>query len=122
MRVPSGRQPEEAVMESHKVHFFELETDGTLDLLEDPLLDALYEAGCDDALVGHRRLDFARRADSWEEALKSARADAESVPGVRVVAVRIDAEDIEAVPAASRASSARTAEASQRSYRSAAAV
>ena len=109
-------------MEAHKVHFFELETDGTLDLLEDPLLDALYEAGCDDALVGHRRLDFARRADSWEEALKSARADAESVPGVRVVAVRIDAEDIEAAPAASRASAARTAEADQRSYRSAAAV
>ena len=109
-------------MEAHKVHFFELETDGTLDLLEDPLLDALYEAGCDDALVGHRRLDFARRAGSWEEALKSARADAESVPGVRIVAVRIDAEDIEAAPAAPRASAARTAEASQRSYRSAAAV
>ena len=109
-------------MQAHRVHFFELETDGTLDLLEDSLLDALYEAGCDDALVGHRRLDFARRADIWEEALKSARADAESVPGVRIVAVKIDAEDIEAAPAASRASATRTAEASQRSYRSAAAV
>jgi hypothetical protein len=107
-------------MEANKVHFFELETDGTLDLLEDSLLDALYEAGCDDALVGHRRLDFARRADSWEEALKSARADAESVPGVRIVAVKIDAEDIEAAPAASPAPA--TAEAHQRSRRSAAAV
>lgn len=109
-------------MEAHKVHFFELETDGTLDLLEDSLLDALYEAGCDDALVGHRRLDFARRADSWEEALKSAKADAESVPGVRIAAVKIDAEDIEAAPAASPASATTTAEADQRSRRSAAAV
>ena len=109
-------------MEAHKVHFFELETDGTLDLLEDSVLDALYEAGCDDALVGHRRLDFARRADRWEEALRSARADAESVPGVRIVAVKIDAEDIEATPAASPASAATIAGADQRNYRSAAAV
>ena len=109
-------------MEAHKVHFFELETDGTLDLLEDSVLDALYEAGCDDALVGHRRLDFARRADSWEEALKSSKADAESVPGVQIVAVKIDAEDIEAAPAASTASAARAAETDQRSCRSAAAV
>ena len=72
--MPSRRQPEEAVMEAHKTHFFELETDGTLDLLEDSLLDALYEAGCDDALVGHRRLDFARRADTWEATLRSARS------------------------------------------------
>ncbi len=109
-------------MEAHKVHFFELETDGTLDLLEDSVLDALYEAGCDDALVGHRRLDFARRADRWEEALRSAKSDAESVPGVRIVAVKIDAEDIEAAPAASPASAATIAGSDQRSYRSAAAV
>ncbi len=109
-------------MEAHKVHFFELETDGTLDLLEDSLLDALYEAGCDDALVGHRRLDFARRADSWEEALKSARADAESVPGVQIVAVKIDAEDIEAAPAASPAPATADTKTYQRSRRSAAAV
>ena len=83
-------------MGAGKVHFFELETDGALDLLEDSLFDALYEAGCDDALVGHRRLDFAREAETWEEALKSAQADAESVPGVRVVSVRIDAADIDA--------------------------
>ena len=90
-------------MEAHKMHFFELETDGTLDLLKDSVFDALYEAGCDDALVGHSRLDFSRRADTWEAALRSARADAESVPGVRVVAVKIDAQDIEAAPTAGSA-------------------
>ena len=85
-------------MGAGNVHFFELETDGTLDLLEDSMFDAIHEAGCDDALLGHRRLDFAREAASWEEALRSARADAESVPGVRIVSVRIDAEDIEPGP------------------------
>lgn len=102
-------------MEVHNVHFFELETDGTLDLLEDSVFDALYGAGCDDALVGHRRLDFARRADTWEEALKSAKADAESVPGVRVVAAKIDAEDIEAAPAVSSAASTANAGIGRRS-------
>ena len=109
-------------MEADRVHFFELETDGTLDLLEDSLLDALYEAGCDDALVGHRRLDFARRAASWEAALRSARADAESVPGVRIVAVKIDAQDIEAAPTAGSVSADKPAETSRRGRRSAAAV
>ena len=82
-------------MGTGNVHFFEFETDGALDLLADSMFDALHEAGCGDALLGHRRLDFAREAASWEEALRSARADAESVPGVRVVSVRIDAEDID---------------------------
>ena len=112
----------EAVMDAAKVHFFELETDGTLDLLEDSVLDSLYEAGCDDALVGHRRLDFARRADTWETALKSAKADAESVAGVRVVAVKIDAQDIEAASEAGPGAAAQAARSGQRGWSSAAAV
>ncbi|MDE0267735.1 MAG: hypothetical protein OXI96_01685 [Acidimicrobiaceae bacterium] len=83
-----------------KVYFFELETDGELDLLADSVFDALYEAGCDDAVVGHHRLDFAREADTWEEALRSAKADAESVPGVRVSSVSIDTEDVKVAPTA----------------------
>ena len=107
------------MMGAHNVHFFELETDGALDLLEDSLFDALCEAGCDDALLGHHRLDFAREAVSWDEALKSARADAESVPGVRVVSVRINAEDIEPAP---RKRSAQKRTPSRRGRHSAAAV
>ena len=109
-------------MEAHRTHFFELETGGTLDLLEDSVIDALYEAGCDDALVGHRRLDFARRADTWQAALRSARADAESVPGVHIVAVKIDAQDIEAAPNAGPASADDAAETGHRGRRSAAAI
>ena len=120
--MPTRRQHAEAVMEAHRTHFFELETDGTLDLLEDSVFDALYEAGCDDALVGHRRLDFARRADTWEAALRSARADAESVPGVRIVAVKINAQDIEAAPADGSASADAAAATGRRGCRSAVAV
>ena len=93
-------------MTSLNVHFFDLETDRGVDLMDDATLDALYEAGCDDALVGHHRLAFARRADTLSEALKSAKADAESVPGVRVLSVKIAAGDIEAAPATNSAGSA----------------
>ncbi len=97
------------------------------------MIDALYEAGeagppagsaarRHDALVGHRRLDFARRADTWEAALRSARADAESVPGVHIVAVKIDAQDIEAAPNAGPASADDAAETGHRGRRSAAAI
>ena len=85
-------------MASENVHFFELETDPSVDLMEDATLDALYGAGCDDALVGHHRLAFARRADTLEQAMMSAKADAESVSGVRVLCVKIDAADVEAAP------------------------
>lgn len=81
-------------MTSRKVHYFELITDDSVDLLDDAVFDALYEAGCDDALVGHHRLDFAREADTLSDALASAKADAESVPGVRVLSVNIDSAEI----------------------------
>ena len=53
--------------------------------------NALYEAGCDDALVGRNgegpMIAFNRIAHSRSDAIRSAIADAESVPGVRVVGV-----------------------------------
>ena len=55
------------------------------------LADALYEAGCDDALVGRNgegpMIAFTREALSRSDAIQSAIADAESVPGVRVLDV-----------------------------------
>lgn len=55
------------------------------------LANALYEAGCDDALVGRNgegpMIAFNRIAHSRSDAIRSAIADAESVPGVRVVGV-----------------------------------
>ena len=83
-----------AEMKSREVHYFELVTDGSVDLLDDAVFDALHEAGCDDALVGHHRLDFAHEADSLSEALASAKANAESVAGVRVLSVNIDSAEI----------------------------
>lgn len=61
---------------------------------ETPMLDALYEGGCDDALVGSidgaQYLDFDRTAPTIEEAIRSAIADAESVNGIEVVGVDRD--------------------------------
>lgn len=58
------------------------------DLQADELVDALYEAGCDDALVGRsggvQFLDFDREADSIGEAVLSAVADVKSVEGLMV--------------------------------------
>ena len=83
-----------AEMTPRKVHYFELITDDSVDLLDDAVFDALHEAGCDDALISHHRLDFARDANTLSSALASAKADAESVPGVRVLSVNIDSGDI----------------------------
>ena len=67
---------------------FTLIVEGT-DLQSDDTVDALYEAGCDDALVGRsdgiHYLDFDREAASLEEAVLSAVADIESVDGLTVV-------------------------------------
>lgn len=53
------------------------------------IVNALFEAGCDDALVrssdGIQSLDFDREADSLEEAVLSAVTDVESVDGLKVV-------------------------------------
>ena len=59
------------------------------DLQADDLIDALYEAGCDDALVGRvddsQYLDFERAAPSLEEAILSAVTDVEHLDGVEVI-------------------------------------
>ena len=52
-------------------------------------LDALFEAGCDDALVGRtndiQHIDFSREAQSLTDAVLSAVSDVESVSGLAVV-------------------------------------
>ncbi len=65
------------------------------DVLDDERLDALYEAGCDDALFGERDGAqygaFDREAGSFSEALASAIRDAMSaVAGLRVVRIEPD--------------------------------
>ena len=72
------------------VHDFIVRTAGG-SAMDDAVLDALFEAGCDDALVGTDPdgdfLDFGRAAPTLEEAIASARAAIESVPGLRVLRV-----------------------------------
>ena len=62
-----------------------------VDLQDDGQVDALFEAGCGDALVGLvdgvGRLDFDREAASLEEAVLSAVEDIESVEGAKAVRV-----------------------------------
>ena len=69
---------------------FVLETSGR-DVLDDEVVDALYEAGCDDACIGRflgvDHLDFDREAGSFCEAVRSAIEDVQSVPGVGVTRV-----------------------------------
>ena len=72
-----------------KTHHFELVTEGA-DLLAWDTLEALYEAGCNDATIGHNTMEFDREAPSLEEALRSARQAVQSVPGVRVHSIRLD--------------------------------
>lgn len=67
-------------------HHFVLVTEGA-DLLEWETLDALFEAGCGDATVGHHTLEFDRSALTRDEALCTALRDVESVSGVRVLRV-----------------------------------
>ena len=58
------------------------------DLKTDEVVDALFEKGCNDALVGTSEgvqfLDFDREAGSADEAVRSAVADVESVEGLKV--------------------------------------
>ncbi len=58
------------------------------DLQDEPFIDALFEAGCDDATVaridGVQYIDFDREAESLDEAIISAVRDVEQVEGVRV--------------------------------------
>ena len=66
-------------------HRFTLIVEGP-DLEAEPLIDQLYEAGCDDALAGRSHgaqcLDFDREAPSIEEAILSAIADVARLDGV----------------------------------------
>ena len=75
---------------SHPKHDFVVRTAG-VSVMDDDVFDALFEAGCDDALVGTNQdgdfLDFVRAAPTFEEAIASARAAIESVPGLRVLRV-----------------------------------
>ena len=72
------------------VHAFIARTQG-VSVMEQPTLDALFTAGCDDAVVGTDvegdYLDFARAAPTFEEAVNTARAAVESVPGLRVMRI-----------------------------------
>ena len=71
---------------------FTLIVDG--DLADDSIVDALYEAGCDDGLVGTADgvgvIDFTRDADTFLDAVLSAIAEVETVPTLRVVRVAPD--------------------------------
>lgn len=69
------------------VHHLVLVTEGR-DLLDDEILDALYEAGCTDASIGHRTVEFDREAPTRWDAIQSATRDVTAVAGVRVVDVR----------------------------------
>ena len=69
------------------VHHFTLIVDGP-DLQAGASIDALFEAGCDDALVGCAEgiqyVEFDREAEGLDEAVLSAVADVEKVPGLTV--------------------------------------
>ena len=75
---------------SHPKHTFVVRTTG-VSVMDDDVFDALFEAGCDDALVGTNPdgdfLDFVRAALTFEEAVASACAAIESVPGLSVLRV-----------------------------------
>ena len=75
-----------SIEEPMATHHFVLVTEGS-DLLEWETLDALYEAGCGDAAVGHNTLEFDRAASTRDEALCSSLRDVESVAGVRVLRI-----------------------------------
>ncbi len=71
-------------------HTFTLIVDGP-DLQAGELADHVFEAGCDDALIGWadgvQLADFDREADTLEDAVQSAVAELESIAGVAAVRV-----------------------------------
>ena len=70
------------------IHHFTLIVAG-VDLQHESVVDSLFGAGCDDALVGStdgiQFIDFDREAASLDDAVLAAVADVERVPGVQVV-------------------------------------
>jgi hypothetical protein len=76
-------------MEAQQSWGFTLYLSGVDAELPDEVLDALYEAGCADGLVGSRdgvvMIDFDREAATYDEAVRSAIADVEGAGvGARV--------------------------------------
>lgn len=73
-------------------HEFTLVLAGRLD--QEAVVDALFDAGCDDATFGQvdgvGYADFQREAPSLGEAVRSALEEVESVPGLRVIRVEPD--------------------------------
>jgi hypothetical protein len=65
--------------------------------LTDAVCDALFEAGCDDAVLGQRDgvvfLDFGREADSAQAAILSAIAAVEGA-GIGAQVVRVEPDDL----------------------------
>lgn len=88
-------------------HEFTVRTVG-VSVMDDSVFDALFEAGCDDALVGTNPdgdfLDFVRAAPTLDDAVASARAAVESVPGLRVLRVELDSQQNEALGAVGQTS------------------
>ena len=72
------------------IHHFTLIVDGP-DIQDETLIDALFEAGCDDGLVGRAEgiqyIEFDREATDLDAAVLSAVADVEQVAGVRVARI-----------------------------------
>ena len=89
-------QPSSA--ERNPVHHFVLVTDGR-DLLDDDALEALYEAGCTDASIGHRTVEFDREAPTRWAAIQQAIRDVGAVFGLQVVDVRDSMDAVTAEPA-----------------------
>jgi hypothetical protein len=79
-----------------QTHTFTLILAGVRELT-DEITNALYEAGCDDALIGSRDgvafLDFDREAPSFREAVLSAIAAVEKA-GVEALVVRVEPDDL----------------------------
>ena len=86
------------------IHHFTLIVDGP-DLQDDTLIDAVFEAGCDDAAIsrtdGVQYVDFDREAPSLAQAILSAVTDLERIDGVAVVRIA-DAELVSMADVATR--------------------
>lgn len=86
-----------------RAHTFTLLLQGP-DVTERPVVDALFEAGCADALFGRRDLvqfaDFDREAPDLATAIVTAIEQVESLPGIRVL--RVEPEDLVSASAIAR--------------------
>ena len=80
------------------VHHFVLVTQGR-DLLDEAILEMLYRAGCTDASVGHRTVEFDRKAPTRWDAIQQAIRDVSTVSGLRVIDVRDSMDSVPADPA-----------------------